>query len=651
LTSKRRGKGPRAPSAAQRPLIQALLEDRDDRALWSVLGDLLQTEGDPRGALVSMMLEREARPSPQLRDAERRHRARHLARLAPELDEEPEAVAWRRGFPSRLRVTSSETLQRVVRDPALQFLDTVALELETAEWADWLEVIEGRPQRWRRLRLDLASDGDPIELAPLLEALPALEVLRVAFAEEEPGQLDGTGARAERLRLLALRNVEHVEALEADLPALAELRLLGASEAEGSLRDSALWPRLGRVVIDVGEYGEPSRSTADTSPAVHHVTTMDDREYLTTAFMVVAQRIEPAMLGELAARISGLDHLEAAIGQVPWHPLPMTAIRLRGAGATDLLPYGLGRALEHRLSPPPAIALFAFADSPETAEAAILGAQPIHRRASYDTREALVRDVLDAAFGCDPGPDALDLLLEELDCAEPRMLIGDAGDHLELLSEIDPTAVPVVAEVDELGDDWPLWHERDLRTDRYLDEVDEPPAVTATERPPAPPIELAPAADPEEPAVVEDVPADDLASGDDPPIRAAAAGEPALLETVDGPDAWVRVDELGAEQERDPDADSVEARWPDPELAWTEIVDAATLPAPAICTRCEQPGSLRPCTWCGARHCAACAVEDERALITCASCIAEAESPPPPPPDLLLADDFEADDFEEEVPA
>ncbi len=76
-----------------------------------------------------------------------------------------------------------------------------------------------------------------------------------------------------------------------------------------------------------------------------------DREFLTTAFMVVAQRIEPALLGELAARISGLDHLEAAVGPFPWHLLPMTAIRLRGAGATHMLPYGLGRALEHRLSP------------------------------------------------------------------------------------------------------------------------------------------------------------------------------------------------------------------------------------------------------------------------------------------------------------
>ncbi len=86
MTGKRRGKGPRAPSAAQRPLLKALLGDREERALWSVVGDLLQTEGDPRVALVSLMLEREARPSPRLLDAERGHRAQHLARLAPELD-------------------------------------------------------------------------------------------------------------------------------------------------------------------------------------------------------------------------------------------------------------------------------------------------------------------------------------------------------------------------------------------------------------------------------------------------------------------------------------------------------------------------------------------------------------------------------------
>jgi hypothetical protein len=703
VTKKRRGKGARAPSAAQRPLLEALRADRADRALWSVLGDLLQTEGDPRGALVSLMLEREARPSAQLLEAERRYRAEHLAKLVPELDEEPAAITWWRGFPSQLRVTSIEMLERAVRDPALQFLDAVSLEPDPAEWADWLEVLDGRPQAWRWLQLEPTSSDDPLELtlAPLFEALPALEALRVAFPEDEPGQLDGTAARAERLRLLALHNLEHLETLEADLPVLTELRLLGSSEATDGLRESSLWRRLRRVVINVGEYGAPSPSAADAGPVIHHMAATD-REWFTTAFMVVAQRIEPALLGELAARMTGLDHLEAAVAHVPWHRLPMTAIRLRGAGATQLLPYGLGRAIEHHLTPPPAIALFSFSCSVGTAEAAVLGSAPRYRRVSSDAGETLVRDTLDAAFGCDPGPDALALLLEELDCAEPRMLLGTAGPHLELLAEIDPSVVPVPRELDEFQDDEPLWHERDLRTDRYLDEYDDPPEVTATERsapPDAPPGALddpaaepdahdgrgralrvdrpgaldASAADPDIPAAaaaaaavaVVDVAGDGPASGGDPgedsalgagatdetaagedAADAADAGEDAAdaadaaeaadvdVETADGLDAWARVDELGAEQGSDPDADTVEARWPDPELAWVDFVDAATLSDRAICTRCEEPGSLRACTSCGARHCTSCAVEDERGSITCAGCIAEAESPPPtePPP-------------------
>src|SRR5260221_14795855 len=96
-------------------LLASLVEHRDDAAAWAVLGDALQTAGDPRGALVSVMLAREARPSRQLFDAEREHRARFVA-LGTMSD-----TVWRRGFSIGIRVTSVDAFAKVVAGPATLF--------------------------------------------------------------------------------------------------------------------------------------------------------------------------------------------------------------------------------------------------------------------------------------------------------------------------------------------------------------------------------------------------------------------------------------------------------------------------------------------------------------------------------------------------
>lgn len=46
-----------------------MLERRDDATRWAVYADWLEVNGSPRGALMSLMLEREARPSRALHDA------------------------------------------------------------------------------------------------------------------------------------------------------------------------------------------------------------------------------------------------------------------------------------------------------------------------------------------------------------------------------------------------------------------------------------------------------------------------------------------------------------------------------------------------------------------------------------------------------
>jgi uncharacterized protein (TIGR02996 family) len=61
----------RANPTTSTPLLEVIAANPDDPAAWAVYADLLQTEGHPRGDLVSLMLEREARPSPRLFEAQR----------------------------------------------------------------------------------------------------------------------------------------------------------------------------------------------------------------------------------------------------------------------------------------------------------------------------------------------------------------------------------------------------------------------------------------------------------------------------------------------------------------------------------------------------------------------------------------------------
>ena len=57
-----------APDAME-GLLAALAESPDDVASWSVYGDFLQAQSDPRGELISLMLERARQPSSKLFDA------------------------------------------------------------------------------------------------------------------------------------------------------------------------------------------------------------------------------------------------------------------------------------------------------------------------------------------------------------------------------------------------------------------------------------------------------------------------------------------------------------------------------------------------------------------------------------------------------
>ncbi|MGE3543080.1 MAG: hypothetical protein AB7L28_04090 [Kofleriaceae bacterium] len=630
MRSKRIPQRRRAPSPEQQSLIDGLLQDRADLSRWSVLGDLLQTEGDPRGELVSLMVARERHPSKELFDAEHRYRQKYGAELVRELGLDAERLAWRRGFPSQVRATSIDTLKAITRDPSMRFLDRVTLELEGNAWPRWLAILVKHPLHCPEIALTLRRSESAIVLAPLLEAVPRLERLRVSFLEGH-GELDWVDACSNQLKQLALRNVDEVGSLEqADLSALEDLRVFD-SYGMDDLRDADVWARLKCVVSDELSFDDESGDHAD-GPEVRGYYAGEERSYL-TAFLVVVRPIDLELVRELVSRISGIDYLAARLARLSCCA-PMTAISLRGVGAT-LMPYGLARALETHLGT--SVAMFAMDN--ERLRSSVLGPEPIAREEALNhpdprmrpSPSVLVRNVLDLAFGYDPGPDALGMIVEELGCAREVPVVGPTIHRghrlggLEVLTDIDPITKPITPDLAfeaenfdfdfmALDHDDVVEHERDLRTDHYpweAPELDEPEREATIE---AVSFELP---DVDEPTPPEhDEPAQQLWIADD-----QAVTKP-LVETSDGVDAWSRLNEIWDAQECDPDAETVEARWPDPEQSWIAIVDASTL-QDTDCFDCASWGPLRRCSVCWRRYCIACSVDDEREVILCTQCVSD----------------------------
>src|SRR5258706_13399738 len=127
---------------------------------------------------------------------------------------------WRRGFAIGIRVTSVDALAKVVADPAMMFLESVAIELAGAEWPQLLELL-ATPRAWQHVAVTLAADGT-IALAPMFAALPRLEGMRLVV--RDTCELDWSGCRAPRLVRLELHDVDDIAFAGVDLPALDELR-------------------------------------------------------------------------------------------------------------------------------------------------------------------------------------------------------------------------------------------------------------------------------------------------------------------------------------------------------------------------------------------------------------------------------------------
>lgn len=262
------------------PELEAALRSRvDDPEAWAVYGDWLLSQGDPRGELVHLELEREARGEDGVLEARiaelvAAHRDEWLgadlvARLRNDLDAWGEAglfFEWRYGFLwrahiKRIQHSGDLDVARVVREvldrPTAGFLEELALGLsrdvrDLQPAIRVLAALESRPTV-RRLFLgdfDIMNDaslsqvhvGDVSSIGRVLPRLRALEIQgrEVGLDELDLPELETLKVRTHALPAAAARAVTKTVH-----PALKTLELwLGDRESGGDTTLEDLRPLL-----------------------------------------------------------------------------------------------------------------------------------------------------------------------------------------------------------------------------------------------------------------------------------------------------------------------------------------------------------------------------------------------------------------------
>jgi uncharacterized protein (TIGR02996 family) len=626
------------------PLLDAIAAAPDDPAPWAVYADLLQTQDHPRGELISLMMERERRPSARLLEAQRKQLAVHAPALLPSTLSEI-VVGWRRGFVNEIRVAAPEQLATVRSEVSLRFVETATLAIDVDQWAEWRAALSIARMPWRRVRVELINGEDELEVAPILACAPALQTLHI---DAGGTLLTWDDARGETLEQLVLVNAGEVSSLDdAELPRLEDLRLIGDSVASDELQTSLCWSRLKRVVVT--EAFEEDEEREETTPVVQVITPIagsranprevdddyddDDEERdsadLTTAFVVVGQVIQPALLAKLASRMS-IANLSARVATVRWLPREVTVFQLFGSSEIELMPYGLAIALETVLDPAPPIALVEV-EANRAARYLVLGKAHV-RGTQQANPDEVVRRALDLSLGFDPGSGILQDMLDELAATPTQCLLGKAGGYQ--LSMVDPSSAPLVVpeepdndyddEEDEYGSE-EEWDSEDGLEEQYAEPaivedviaraapvIVERKIVFVTEAPVAEPVQPIEPVEPVEPEI------DDDDAGLLDVLETALAldrdTEDALTTPPDRSELWLEFHEHWDDRAVAIDDETHETRWPDPEVVLNEFPhDLARRVAEPTCARHAR--ALEDCRGCDALHCVECGGED-----WCANC-------------------------------
>ncbi|MDP1825336.1 MAG: hypothetical protein Q8L48_18915 [Archangium sp.] len=625
-------------------LEAALLQHRDDVKRWAVYADWLEAAGDPHGALASLMLRREAKPSRALSEA-LAAQAPLIATLTPESLKTlatrgfPRLVpVFRRGFLFSAGAEQASDFEALVHHRSAALLDHAILEAGTETLEEWLSTVKG-PLPWRRLELT-ANDGDePLDVGPWLERLPYLEELSVSV---ESGQVEfGPSATLRRVRIREARPPNLASLFGARLPSLTALELVADEDWQLDPLASELqagWPKLTEVLVEGRVEGETRRLCARRDGPRQVVVragegSLDDfairlQRELETSFVVLHGELTPEREQAITqfALLGGVTRLVAFVGAAQG----LTLIRLHGTGDAPLVPRVALQQLVKKDRSLNGVAL-TLSSSNDAASAWSFGPHvaraderrnvlPLSRRDdAYHSRDQLTREVLDALLGYDPGLDVLEALLLATDAARPRALVGGLpapGERVPLFT--DHEAQPEVDETDEYddeeGEDALDGHGEDDDDARYDDwdtEEADPwggAPVNVPDYGPPEPVAAAPADE----AIVEDDPEDDL----DPPLHDAFTADEEEVWT-EGP---VDLPEHHAQLPGDPIVTEPE---PDPQGS----VDPALLP----CARCHQPAETARCARCQEELCRSCAgpqaliAWEEGLSFSCSQCVPEAE--------------------------
>jgi hypothetical protein len=231
-------------------LIAQLADDPENTTLLAVLGDLLESQGDPRGELIGMQLG--IRRSTMAHAIEIAHRRKELLeQLTPAI---PSALAgdqgthdrfeWGTGFIRRVtlgirptpppRESIAGALAELWAHPSLQILS----ELVTTN-AHGVTLIAGTPPPpLRSLTISRGSDADADALGELLGNLPRLERMQVIGGTPLHGLAHPTLAAIE---LDVFSTWNQLDALvPADLPGVTRLHINLESDAQGSVECDAV---------------------------------------------------------------------------------------------------------------------------------------------------------------------------------------------------------------------------------------------------------------------------------------------------------------------------------------------------------------------------------------------------------------------------
>lgn len=270
----------REPEPAFHPgLVAALEAEPDDLAAWAVYADWLTEQGDPRGELISLQLEREA-----AREAGRE--ATHLA-------------AKEHAFFSRYRSYFAGTFESGVR-----FARGYLEEAEVADLGELDALLALESSRFLRDLAVLDVGPLPEAQAPPQRPLPrGLRRLALGTPDDihRPGKvalgaLTAGLARLERVRVSA----PHVTLAGLALPSLRELRVQAARLDLAAVELPAL------EVLALSTYGmtgqKPFRALFERPPErLHHVALAGD---------LLARFLTPLLASPGAARLRTLELLD-----------------------------------------------------------------------------------------------------------------------------------------------------------------------------------------------------------------------------------------------------------------------------------------------------------------------------------------------------